>query len=126
MKKKVLLILLTPIAIVVLLALFFVFVVLRSDPNTSPVFFSLNDPKAYYLIKKTDGTDRNYPNYWVVHNNDEVFVGNSKVDLDPFVGKRISIKGNYSGRIAKQQCIINKCHPLTGAIIDIDSIQEVK
>ena len=91
-----------------------------SDNDTAPVHFSLNDRKAYYSIYKT-GSD-----YWVVYNKDMVLVGNSKVALEPFIGKRIKISGNYSGRIGEKQCIINKCHALKGAMIDIDSIQEVK
>lgn len=135
MEKKIFPILLTSIlsvtaVIVLALILFFGFVVFKLNPNpvTAPVYFTLNDPIAYYSIKKTDNTDSNYPNYFVVHDTDEVFVGTSQVELDPFVGKKIAIQGNYSGRIGNEQCIVNKCHSLSGksAMIDIDSIQEVR
>jgi len=110
----------------VVLILFFVSVVFNSRPNTAPVYFSLNESTADFSIKKTDNTDPNYPNYWVIHDTDEVFVGTSQVELDPFVGKKVVIQGSYSGRIGNQQCIVNKCHPLKGAMIDIYSIQEVE
>ncbi|MFH1535816.1 MAG: hypothetical protein ABIC96_01965 [Patescibacteria group bacterium] len=126
MKSKVLLILLVPIAITIIaliIILIWVIAAINSNEHTAPVFFSLDDPTAYYSIKKTDSINFNYPIYLVVHNNDSVFVGNSKIELDPFVGKKVIIKGDYSGRIGKQQCIVNKCHPLEGAMIDIESIK---
>lgn len=123
---KFFLIILSPIIILVVLILFFVSGAFNSRPNTAPVYFSLDEPTSYFSIKKTDSADPNYPNYLVVHNTDSVFVGTSQVELDPFVGKKIVIQGNYSGRIGNQQCIVNKCHPLKGAMIDIDSIQEVE
>jgi hypothetical protein len=120
MKKKTILFILIPFAVIVMAALIRNFIPKWSDNDTSPVYFPLNDPKAYYSINKT-GSD-----YWVVHNKDMVFVGNSKVTLESFISKRIKINGNYSGRIGDQQCIVNKCHALKGAMIDIYSIQEVK
>lgn len=133
MERKDLPILLTSIlsvTSVIILALilfsYFFSLKLNPNPNTSAVYFTLNDPTANYSIKKTDNADPNYPNYFVVHNTDEVFVGNSQVELDPFVNKKIVIQGSYSGRVGNQQCIVNKCHPLKGAMIDIDSIQEVR
>lgn len=131
MKKKYFLIVLTAIIIVVAFIFFFVSSAVNSKPDTAPVFFDLDDSTADFSIKKTDNTDPNYPNYWVVRNTRhtyEVLVGNSKVELDSFVGKKIVIKGNYSGRVGNQQCIVNKCHPIGGksAMIDIDSIQEVE
>ena len=128
MKKKmwwILLIPAVPIALVVMAAIFWILVAMKPDDHTSPVFFSLDDPKAYYSITKTEDVDQKYPTYGVVHNNDEVYVGNSKVALDPFVGKRVIIKGKYSGRIGDKQCIVTTCHPLGGAMIDIDSVSEV-
>lgn len=125
-KKKFFLVILPVTIIIVVLILFFVSGAMNPLPHTAPVYFSLNESTADFSIKKTDNTDPNYPNYWVVHDTDEVFVGTSKVELDPFVGKKIIIHGNYSGRIGNQQCIVNKCHPLKGAMIDIDSIQEVE
>ena len=64
--------------------------------------------------------------YKTSKDNMEVEVGNSKIALDPFVGKNVIINGSYAGRIGKQ-CIVDRCtKDKVGAVIDIDYIQLVK
>lgn len=76
------------------------------------------------------------------HYEAKTMIGNSKVDLEPFVGKKVKIEYDFSRRpnkggfprliMAKEQCIRNKCHPISkenpeleSEVIDINSITVV-
>ena len=58
-----------------------------------------------------------------------MFIGNSKVELEPFLGKPLKIKGSFRKTYSDTQCIVEKCHkfstrqPYTkAAVVDIESI----
>lgn len=71
------------------------------------------------------------------HYEGKNMIGNSKVDLEPFIGKKVKIERDLSRVpknasypiMAKEQCIRNKCHPIfkenpkqESEVFDISSI----
>ena len=127
--KKIILI---PIGLIVLLFGILFLAIIGANPHTASVAFSLNDPNASYTITKHEGLNKSeLPNYMVSYHTKkdgiEVEVGDSKVPLESYVGKKIHINGIYNGRVADKQCIVNVCdYKVGGAAIDITSVQLVK
>src|SRR6185312_11141352 len=102
MKRKVFSIAVIIISIFIIVFLVWIFISFSSPYSPeAPVFFSLNDPHASYSIDKLGGDKPNQlPLYLVVHKlpqykreGDEIFVGTSKIPLNPYVGKNIVIDG---------------------------------
>lgn len=113
-----------------------------------PQFFPLNNSRARYTIVRyskvqmssekvaTDSPELPEPRYYVEYRGDNVFmgykffrimVGNSKIDLEPFIGKDVIItKGEFVG--SGKQCIVNKCIDIAGpyAVLDIDGLKVAK
>lgn len=58
-----------------------------------------------------------------------MFIGNSQVDLEPFLGKSLKIKGSFRRTFTNEQCIINNCHKLSpypefrAAVVDIEAVE---
>lgn len=117
-----------------------------------PQFFPLNNTKARYtIVKSSKSLDQSYeekiatdsyklrePRYYVEYRGNDVFgddhkrnffrinVGNSKVDLEPFIGKDVVItKGKFVD--SSKQCIVNKCIDIGGwVVLDIYELRVVK
>lgn len=133
---------------VILFVFWFVRAIFTDD---TPEFFPLNNSKARYTIMKSSkvvqGNDEKeatnsyefpQPNYYVEYRGDSVWlddtnnkffriiVGNSKVDLEPFIGKDVMItKGKFVG--SSKQCIVNKCIDIGPyAVLDIYELKVVK
>lgn len=62
-------------------------------------------------------------------NNGSMYIGNSKVELDPYLGKSLRIQGSFRKTYTNTQCISGKCHQIftdpkiKAAVIDIKSIK---
>lgn len=100
-----------------------------------------DSPSAMYIIKKE------HENYLIHYNiggeEGDYFVGNSKIDLSNYVGKKAVIKGNFPknfsemmSNISNTQCIQDRCHNIFNpkfwegqnqntSVINIDEISEV-
>lgn len=118
-----------------------------------PQFFPLNNTKARYaIVKSSKSLDQGFeekiatdsyklpePRYYVEYRGNDVFgddhkrnffridVGNSKVDLEPLIGKDLVItKGKFVD--SSKQCIVNKCINSIGgwAVLDIYELKVVK
>lgn len=118
--------------------------------NEPPQFFPLNNSRARYSIVKssnlsqgpgekesTNSSDLELPEqrFFVEYRGNDVFaghnffrihVGNSKVDLEPLIGKDVMIiKGKFVD--SSKQCIVNKCINIGGwVVLDIYEIKVVK
>lgn len=104
--------------------------------------FPFDDPHATYVIEKRDN-NRNYV-VAVYYNQAKYpltysYVYNSKIHLDPYLGKKISIVGAWPRYIADlpnnvtTQCIAKACHTMfddrnvtVSNIITIDKVDVVK
>lgn len=125
----------------------YVLYVLYTKPE--PQFFPLDDKDAIYTIAKSpiamnnnlQITTQNNPSdkyYFVKYkgehiwtaleakNSFAVLVGNSKVDLKNFVGKRVQIMGKFVG--SSKQCILEDCQDIFGpwVVLNIDSVTLVQ
>ncbi len=115
-----------------------------------PDFFPLNHPQGTYTVTFgcPDGqnTDERQPGngdrYCIEYRGPGIFVGvnengkgrflritvgRSKVDLQPFIDKRVRIlKGDFNSR--SEQCIRDNCTGIGGpmAVLDIDGIETVR
>lgn len=115
----------------------------KDEDRSIPVEFSLNDYHAKYTIQKNDYPGITY--YSVVYTPDDpsknyymntgniheksldVVISNSKVNLEPYVGKNVKIDGAYNYYFSKTQCIQGVCKNLGfPAQIDINSLQQVQ
>lgn len=138
------------ILVIVLLAIFafigwFVRSILNDDP---PQFFPLNKAESRYTIIKSsklmqgwgethaaDVVELQQQRYYVEYRGDGVFmneqnrnffrvtVGDSKVDLEPFIGKDVLItKGEFVS--STKQCIVGKCIDIRApfVVLNIDEI----
>lgn len=120
--------------------------------NDQPQFFPLNNSNARYTIVKssklgqgwvekvaTNSTELPAPRYYVEYRGDGVFaddqnkhffrvtVGNSKVDLEPFIGKDVLVtKGKFVN--SSKQCIAGKCIDIYGpfVVLDIGGLEVIK
>lgn len=132
---------------IVLLISWFIYAVITDEP---PHFFPLNDIQANYKITKDcpnnqgwnksityQGGDAYCLEYtgnnvvWKEEYNNANFyritIGNSKIDLESYIGKQVkNIKGKY--RSSSKQCILNKCTDISGpyVVLDIDNLEIVK
>jgi len=85
--------------------------------NPPTVSFSSSDP--YYLIRYTG--DRIFP----LHSGDtfSILIGESPVDLAPFVGKYVVVQGEFVG--SSRQCVREQCISIKGpwVVLNIKEIQ---
>ncbi len=91
----------------------------------APQLFPLNNPKAQYRIEKSENNV-----YTIAYKDNSqdikgVMIGNSKINLDQFIGKNVQIKGEFKNR-KDTQCIAGKCQYIYGPYValDIFDIQE--
>lgn len=118
-RKKLLVVILLFLLIGVGLFLFILF----NEP--APQLFPFNNSQAEYIIEKSsDGV------YTISYKDSQqdiqgVMIGNSPVDLAPYVGKKVQIQGKFENR-KDTQCIAGKCQYIYGPYValDISSIQE--
>ena len=97
--------------------------ILFNEP--APQLLPFDNPQAEYIIEKSnDGV------YTVSYKDSGqdikgVMIGNSPVDLAPFIGKRVQIQGKFENR-KDTQCIAGRCQYIYGPYValDITSIQE--
>ncbi|MBI2327509.1 hypothetical protein HYU92_04280 [Candidatus Curtissbacteria bacterium] len=124
----------------------FIYAIVTDAP---PSFFPLDNPQGEYTITKVcpagQGNIEQVVSpgnaYCVEYRGNEVFtgdsntkstffritIGNSKVDLEPYVGKEVkNIKGKYVG--SSKQCIQNNCVDIGGpfVVLNIDSLTSVE
>ncbi len=117
--------------------------------NKPPIFFPLDDSQAEYKITKNcpDGqgwvekiqTSENgfcveYKGSGVLssdqYKNNNFFritVGKSKIDLEPFVDKKVkNIQGKYA--VSSKQCIQDKCIKIDGSytVLNIEKLEAVE
>lgn len=148
--KKVLLTVLLTVGLGVLLFVgWFVWAIVSED---QPQFFPLNNSKARYTIVKsskmgqgwdekeaTNSSELPEPRYYVEYRGNNVFaddhnnnffrvtVGNSKIDLEPFIGKDVVVtKGKFVS--SSKQCIVYKCIDIYGpfVVLNVDELQFAK
>lgn len=115
----------------ILLIIFFSLSTIKENIFVPKAFFPLDDPMAAYTLVKTDDL------YWVVYDTPiasdstklshaAILVGKSQVDLDPYLGKIVRLKGHFNPFFQTQQCILGNCHTFAGkqqaVVIDIESI----
>jgi hypothetical protein len=113
------LLLLKIFAVVVLMIIINWTVTLGQTPLSSELMppFPLDHPEATYTIDLQDG---NYVvKYQYGSRRGVMMVGESLVELEPYLGKEVKIDGrfprsisDYSSFEAKQQCIAGRCKPL--------------
>lgn len=97
--------------------------ILFNEP--APQLFPFNNPQAEYIIEKSDGGIYTVSYKDSQQDIKEVMIGNSLVDLTPFIGKRVQIQGKFENR-KDTQCIAGQCQFIYGPYValDINSIQE--
>jgi len=82
--------------------------------------FSLDDLGATYTIGKTNR------GFIAVYQKDrltkEIIVDKSRVDLDPYVGKEVTIKGFLKNKKHEIQCIASPCDPITVTVLNITGV----
>lgn len=109
--------------------------------DSVPHFFPFDDPDATYTVQKEEfyslrynstsdrnksidcGTDNGIRTCKEVITKDyTIIIGNSPVDLDPFIGKQLIVTGNFDS--TKEQCIKGECKSLSSswAVANIESI----
>jgi hypothetical protein len=109
--------------------------------------FPLNNPNADYTIEKHGDSFEilydDHENHYPIRS--KVFIGNSPVALDKFVGVNVRLDAHYrlnhdpytypSYDFSNLQCIAGKCHEIFAevygmtadtVVIDIDSIESTK
>lgn len=145
MSPKKLLLILSPL---IVLAILFLLLQLAIHLAGQPTFFPLDNPNAKYTVVKsskmtqgweetiaTNSSDLQEPRYYVEYRGKNVLaddnsgnffritVGNSKVDLQPYIDKNVRIiKGEFAS--SSKQCIAGSCIDIFGlfAVLTIDQL----
>lgn len=141
--KKILIIITVPVLAFIG---WFVWAIVTED---QPQFFPLNNSSARYTIVKsskvgqgwdekeaTNSSELPEPRYYVEYRGEGVFtddhnnnffrvtVGNSRIELGPFIDKDVVItKGKFVS--SSKQCIVDKCIDIYGpfVVINIDELE---
>ena len=90
-----------------------------------PQFFPLDDVHASYQITQdTQGTYSVYYSGKSPFNINSVLIGNSKFNVEIFVGKNVKVTGEFVS--SDKQCIADVCKNIYGpyVVLDIYSIKE--
>jgi hypothetical protein len=96
--------------------------------NNHKQYFVLNDPLAEYSIQEFG------PHYGVRFRKTGkeemmILVGSSPVSLEPYLGKRVKIQGEFRNRFGNILCrpgYEDQCEKIKAFIIDITSITLIK
>ncbi len=89
--------------------------------------FIMDDKDAFYTITKDDL-------YFVSYFKSKeatstpttsILVGNSPIDLDPYIGKSLKITGWFKDTYGYRQCVVDSCRELQtkSVVIDITKIE---
>ncbi len=82
--------------------------------------FPLDDPGAIYTIGKSNR--RFFAAYHKDSLTKEIIVDKSRVDLEPYVGREVTIKGFLTNKKHEIQCIAAPCDPITVTVLNITGI----
>ena len=114
--------------------------VVSENLDYSPIpDYDLNDPNEEFTIRednignymlhvynRNNKLEYNLPPF-ITKNQPSYYVGESKVDLEPYVGKTISIKGHFAIKTTDTQCMAGRCHKLfshggKASVVNIDAV----